>query len=115
MSIQQAVKGHLMSTEVMCGNMKKLSLRFVAERAATAILEFSTPRAVTVEPCGRVIVESLRSACESDMLGVYDGMMGHDGLVDTIQDELRFELARRKWKNKVEARRALGPKLSRAA
>lgn len=92
-------------TEVQCGNIKRLSPKFVADRAAFAIQAFKSPRAVCVDPTGRLSVECPASACEYDLMGVWAPDTGLKKLSAVLEDEIRAELQQRGWQNFVEQQR----------
>ena len=81
--------------QINCGSVVKLPIGEVADRAARALLGFSAPRALCIDPEGRVTVESPASACECDLVGVYEPAKGLLALSRMIIDDLRFEAGRR--------------------
>ena len=83
-----------MTTEYMCGSVHKLAPSTLVSRAACKIMEFESPRAVTLDPGGRVWVESPDDAAEVDIVGVYrpEGLMG---LKRAIGEDLKDEVSAR--------------------
>ena len=64
-------------------------------RCAHAIMEYARPRAVTIDPEGRVWVEPVAEAAECDLVGVYARGLGVLELSRRISEDLRWEHGRR--------------------
>lgn len=58
-------------------------------RCADRVMAFAGPRAVTVDPEGRVWVEPVREAAEDDLVGVYSRSLGVLALSKWIAEDLR--------------------------
>ena len=54
-----------------CGNIYKMPVPMIVERAAMRIAESPFPRAVSIEPNGMVVVESTKHASGVGLVGVY--------------------------------------------
>jgi hypothetical protein len=78
-----------------CGSVTKLPVHAVADRAARHIIEFKGPRAVTIDPVGRVCIEAPKAAAEFDLVGVYDPALGLRDLSHRIAEDLLFEARER--------------------
>jgi hypothetical protein len=74
-----------------CGNLLDTSVVVLAGRCADRIAEFAKPRAVTLDPDGRVYVEAVKDAAECDMVGVYTCTVGTLLLTRQIRDDLLHE------------------------
>jgi hypothetical protein len=99
--------------EHSCGNVHRQPTGYVADAAARAILEFASPRAVTMDPEGRVWVENAAEAAECDLVGTYTRSLGILELTRSIAADLLHEKQLRGQPNK---RRVVGrPRLARAA
>lgn len=81
--------------EIQCGSVVKLPVHAVADRAARALIEFKSVRAVTIDPQGRVAVEFPGAACEFDLVGCYDPALGILELSRRIAEDLMFEAKER--------------------
>ncbi|MGS1076665.1 hypothetical protein [Pseudoxanthomonas beigongshangi] len=92
--------------EIMCGSLKRRSVKYCAERAALAIRELPDARTVCVDPTGRVTVEHPDKAIEADILGTWKPDHGIINLYRDIRGELAFEAERRGWRRKGTVRRA---------
>ena len=77
--------------EIQCGSIAKLPVGEVADRAARAILAFTNPRAVCMDPEGRVSIEYAKHAAECDLVGVYAPSLGLLGLSRMIIEDLKHE------------------------
>lgn len=78
-----------------CGSIMKLPISEVADRAARWVLTFQSPRALCLDPAGRVTVEYPGQAAECDLVGVYSPDKGLLALSRMIIDDLRFEAIER--------------------
>ncbi|NID14330.1 hypothetical protein [Luteibacter yeojuensis] len=76
-------------TEQVVGRIGKNTLSYCADRAAEAIMEFKTPRAVCLDPDGLVTVEFPAGAIPDEMVGVYTQELGRFALWRQIEDDLR--------------------------
>lgn len=81
---------------IPCGMLGRVPPSVIADRAARAILDFASPRAVSIDPRGRVVVEAPRDAAECDLVGVYTRSLGVLELSRRIAEDLRFERDLRK-------------------
>lgn len=81
-------------SEYMCGSVHKLAPTTLVGRAASKILEFASPRAVTMDPGGRVWVDAPDNAAEVDVVGVYEPC-GLRSLEEAIAEDLQHEVATR--------------------
>ena len=77
--------------EIQCGSIMKLPIGEVADRAARAILTFTGPRAVCLDPAGRVSIEFPGHAAECDLVGVYAPSAGLLALSRMLIEDLNFE------------------------
>lgn len=84
--------------EKQCGSIARWPIGAVADQAARILLEFTGPRAVCVDPQGRVTVEPPNSACLYDMVGVYSGDVGLLALSRMLVDDLRDEAVKREFR-----------------
>lgn len=73
------------------GQIGRNPISQIADNCARAILEYVSPRAVTIDPHGRVFVESVASACECDMVGAFQRDLGLLELSRRIYDDLKHE------------------------
>src|SRR5690554_2358840 len=83
-----------MTTEYMCGSVHKLAPSTLVSRAAGKILEYESPRAVTMDPGGRVWVDAPYNAAEMDIVGVY-GRDSLEALKHAIAEDLKHEVSER--------------------
>lgn len=84
-----------MSYEQTLGSVHVQPCQQLAAKCAEQILGFKSPRAVTLDPEGRVFVESVRKAAEADIVGVYAPELGILELSRHIAEDLLFEKAER--------------------
>lgn len=87
-----------------CGSIMKLPISAVADRAARAVLAFQSPRALCLDPAGRVTVEYPGQAAICDLVGVYAPALGLLGLSRAIIEDLRFEAIERGFRQKRPGR-----------
>lgn len=78
-----------------CGRLGRQTAIEVADRAALCLAEFKKPRAVCLDPEGRVTVESAKNCAEEDLVGVYDPQRGRFELWKQIHDDLAHSAAER--------------------
>ena len=90
-------------TDIQCGSLKRRTAKDCAERAAFAMKQFQSDRALCVDPQGRVTVENPKTACEYDLIGVFDTRRPVLELYKAVREELDAEVQKRGWR---EARRA---------
>ena len=74
-----------------CGSIMKLPISAVADRAARAVLAFQSPRALCLDPAGRVTVEYPGQAAICDLVGVYAPSAGLLALSRMLIEDLNFE------------------------
>lgn len=89
--------------EIQCGSVVKLPVHAVADRCARGVMSFQCPRAITIDPVGRVMVEAPSAAAEYDLVGVYDPALGILELSRRIAEDLMFEAKERGWREKRRA------------
>lgn len=77
--------------EIQCGSIVRLPISEVADRAARALLQFTNPRAVCIDPVGRVSIEYPKHAAEYDLIGVYAPEKGLLELSRLLIEDLTFE------------------------
>jgi hypothetical protein len=58
------------------GNLRTAPPSVLADRLARAIMEYASPRAVTLDPDGHVWLERVDAAAEADLVGVYTRSLG---------------------------------------
>lgn len=80
------------------GNVLKTLPSVLADRIAWKIIEYATPRAVTLDPDGRVWIEPLDEVAECDLVGVYTRGAGGLALASMIRADLKAAMAERGWK-----------------
>lgn len=78
-------------TDRALANLHRTTAWQAADACARLILGFASPRAVSIDPQGRVWVEPVEEACESDLVGVYDRSLGLFGLNRQLHDDLQHE------------------------
>jgi len=71
-----------------CGSLRRTPVGEIASKCAAWIMEAGSPVAVAVDPEGRVTVEPVSEACESDLVGVYDRAPGLLALTRAIREDL---------------------------
>lgn len=99
-----------MSTDALpCGSLVRQPPSVVADRAARHLLSSQSPRAVTVDPRGRVFVEPPADAVEMDLVGVYAPDLGLLALSRVLIEDLRFEVAARQFRPRRGTRHADRP------
>lgn len=74
--------------ERRCGRLGQHTISHCADRAARIICDYNIPRAVCLDPDGRVTVEAIDDAIPDEMVGVYDGSGGQFELWRMISDDL---------------------------
>jgi hypothetical protein len=84
-----------MTTERATGRLQLNPPGVIADRCARVILEYASPRAVTLDPDGRVWVEPVEAAAEIDLVGVYAPALGLLELSRRVQEDLRFVAGQR--------------------
>jgi hypothetical protein len=95
------------------GSTRTTPVYAIADRAARYALQFRSPRAVTMDPEGRVWVEAPQTAAESDLVGVYAPALGILELTRRIAADLKHE---KELRNPVAKRRVVGrPRRKEAA
>ena len=77
------------------GNLRTVHAGIIAARCADAIEQFASPRAVTIDPAGRVWIESPATAAESDLVGCYACEAGRLELALRIREDLLWEKGQR--------------------
>lgn len=82
-------------SDQQCGSVHTTPIGAIADRVARLLLEFARPRAVTMDPEGRVWVEPVDHAAECDLVGVYQRDAGLLGMTRAISEDLRWEKERR--------------------
>lgn len=73
------------------GSVFGRTCQHLAAVVADTVLEFRSPRAVTLDPEGRVYVEPVDHAAEVDIVGVYTPSLGVLELTRRISEDLAFE------------------------
>lgn len=78
-------------TDYMCGSVHRHPVGKLADTAARQIMSYKSPRAVTLDPEGKVWVDNPDHAAEVDLVGVYrpEGLLA---LTRTITEDLRHEI-----------------------
>lgn len=84
-----------MSYEQPVGSVFVSPVQRIAAKCADAIMEFQSARAVTMDPEGRVFVESVAHAAETDIVGVYGRGIGILDLTRSIREDLLHEKSER--------------------
>lgn len=84
-----------MTNEQGCGRLGRNSISEIADKAGRLVLDYRVPRAVCLDPEGRVTVESPNDAIEDDLVGVYSQAPGLLALWRTIDEDLRFAAEQR--------------------
>lgn len=82
-------------SEIPCGSIHRVPIGAIADKAARTIMGYRSDRAVTLDPEGRVFVDTPANAADCDLVGVYR----YDGLLELprmIQADLRHEVEVRK-------------------
>lgn len=93
-----------MSTnDIQCGSIARLPVAKVADKAARTVMEFHSPRAICIDPAGRVSVEFPDTCCAFDLVGVYTPSLGLLELTRRIGEDLEFEGAERGFWTKRRA------------
>lgn len=101
--------------EIQCGSIMKLPIGEVADRAARAILTFQGPRAVCLDPAGRVSIEFAGTAAECDLVGVYAPSAGLLALSRMVIEDLNFEAIDRGFRSPKKTGRPRKVRLELAA
>lgn len=101
------------ATDRAVANLHRSTTWQAADACARMILGYASPRAVSIDPDGRVWVESVAVACEEDMVGVYTRSLGLFGLNRAIHDDLAAEWQARRPVR--QPRRIVRGRASRAA
>lgn len=73
------------------GSVHRLPCSIIAAAAADQISRYKRPRAVTIDPEGRVYVEAVKDAAEADIVGIYDLSLDVLALTQAIADDLMHE------------------------
>lgn len=99
-------------SDQQCGSVHTVPIGTIAGRCADIVMTYARPRAVTLDPEGRVWVEGVGTAAECDMVGVYGRALGLLELTRAIAADLRWEkqqrgLVRQGRRLVVGARRAV--------
>lgn len=92
-----------MGGETYCGNVMATPVDVIATKLAGEISRFRGPRAVGIEPDGRVYVDSPASVVGADLVGVYR-YAGLVALKAELVGDLEHEIATRKIKPAARAR-----------
>ena len=81
-------------TDYMIGSVHRHTIGSLADRAARVVMGYRSPRAVALDPEGKVWVDSPDHVAEVDLVGVYrpDGLLA---LTRAITEDLRHEVADR--------------------
>lgn len=80
-----------MTENPVIGNVHRLPCSIIAAAVADKIVRHKRARAVTIDPDGRVYIEAVKDAAETDIVGVYDGALGMLTLTKSIADDLLHE------------------------
>lgn len=88
-------RGEIMASgDVLCGSVHRRALEKIVEKAAESMMWSRAPRAVGIDPTGRVYVGPVPSVPNEDMVGVYK----YEGLIqlrDDIMRDLSYEVKTR--------------------
>lgn len=71
------------------GSLRVASIPTLSARLASAVCDFASPRAVTIDPDGKVWLEPVAIAVDDDLVGVYTRGPGVLDLTRWIADDLR--------------------------
>jgi hypothetical protein len=83
-------------SEIATGSIHGLTVKALSERCARIIMGFTVQRAVTIDPDGKVWVDSVRGAIEAEIVGVYAyAGTGLLKLQREIADDLEHEIKAR--------------------
>ena len=77
--------------ETPLGQVGRKPLSIIADNCARVLLDYASPRAVTMDPTGRVFVESVKNICDEDLIGVFQRDLGLLELNRRIYDNLKHE------------------------
>lgn len=75
------------------GSLHLSTPALLADKLAWAIMSYRSPRAVTLDPEGRVWLERVADAAESDLVGVYTRSLGVLDLTRALTEDLRLAKA----------------------
>jgi len=78
-------------SERLCGNVRKSPIGALADTAARGLMEYASPRAVSLYPCGAVYIEALDDAAECDLIGAYSRDLGLLELSRRLVEDLGHE------------------------
>lgn len=83
-------------TDRALANLHRTTTWAAADACARLILGRDVAMAVSIDPEGRVWVEPIAEACESDLVGVYTQDLGLFGLNRALQQDLAHEWQQRR-------------------
>ncbi|MGY3265825.1 hypothetical protein [Lysobacter sp. HA35] len=104
-----------MRTEHTCGRVGVHTLDEIAHKAATLLLEFKRPWALTMDPEGLVMLERPQHAHPDDLLGVFNGTAGLLGTSRLVLDEVRHAVKQRPPRERTQRRVLQSMRPKRAA
>lgn len=77
-----------MRMEHSCGRVGVQTVDEIAHKAASLLLDFERPWALTMDPEGLVMLERPKHVNPDDLLGVFDGEAGLFGTSRLLRDEI---------------------------
>lgn len=77
-----------MKSEHPCGRIGVQTIDVIAHKAASLLVDFEQPWALTMDPHGLVQLERVKNAHPDDWLGTFTGDAGLFGTSRLIRDEL---------------------------